>query len=239
MLVPDASPTVVIVDHGAGNLSSVRFACEAVGLRAMISTSAGALPSADAVILPGVGAFGRAMAALEERGLVEALRAFAAGGRPLWGICLGMQLLMEESKEFGQHRGLGLVPGRVVGFARRGHRSHPVKVPHIGWNRIVAPGSAPSAWAGTPLAGLADGTSMYFVHSFCVAPADSASTLSVTDYAGSRFCSSFQHGSLFGCQFHPERSGRAGLTVYRHLALLLGLNGVGREDRRVVECAAR
>ncbi|MFQ5425393.1 MAG: imidazole glycerol phosphate synthase subunit HisH [Phycisphaerae bacterium] len=239
MSVIDGSPTVVIVDHGAGNLSSVRFACEAVGLRATISASASALPSADAVILPGVGAFGRAMAALEERGLVEPLRAFAAGGRPLWGICLGMQLLMEESEEFGRHRGLGLVPGRVVGFARRGDGSHPAKVPHIGWNRIVAPGSAPSAWAGTPLAGLPDGTCMYFVHSFCVKPAVSATTLSVTEYAGVRFCSSLQQGSIFGCQFHPERSGRAGLAVYRRLASLLGVSGLDREDRRVVECAVR
>jgi glutamine amidotransferase len=211
---------VAIVDYGMGNLFSVKHACESVGLTAVMTSSPEVLCSASAVILPGVGAFGDAMQALRRLQLTGPLREVAASGRPLLGICLGMQLLMTESSEFGRHRGLGLIEGDVVRLgAESDNGARRVKVPQVGWNRITP---APTAgWEGSLLEGVPDGAYMYFVHSFYVRPAEAGVALSRTRYGPTEFCSSVSLGSLFACQFHPERSGPQGLQVYRSLAARL------------------
>ena len=210
--------TVAIVDYGLGNLYSVSMACLQAGLQPVITAEAHALLQANAVILPGVGAFGDAMEALRQRDLVGVLRDIAAQGKPLFGICLGLQLLMTESEEFGRHRGLDLVPGRVrsLGEPREGERR--LKVPQVGWNRI----HTARPWAGSMLEKVRNESYMYFVHSYVVEPADGGHTLSTSRYGDVEFCSSLQVGNIFGCQFHPERSSHTGLSIYRNLRAHIG-----------------
>jgi glutamine amidotransferase len=213
---------VAIVDHGLGNLFSVAQACRTVGLAATITADRGVILRADAVVLPGVGAFGDAMATLRRLDLVGPIRDLAAAGRPLVGICLGVQLLMTESCEFGQHEGLGIIEGHVVPLGQPMESGRRLKVPQVGWNRIAAPGGdATGRWSGTLLDGLPDREFMYFVHSYVVVPAAPSVVLSTTRYGDVEFCSSVRSGRVFACQFHPERSGRKGLEVYRNLRRLL------------------
>lgn len=232
--MPDASaPIIAIVDYGMGNLYSVKHACEAVGLACVITSEKAAVLSADAVIVPGVGAFGDAMQTLRKLDLVAPLRDLAASGRPLIGICLGLQLFMTESEEFGHHQGLGLIEGRVVRFPDPFKNAH-LKVPHIGWNQIFAPAAkglspnfaanTPRRWAASPLQGITEGSSMYFVHSFYAKPADSAVVLSCSYYGEIEFCSSIAHKSIFACQYHPERSGTLGLRIYQNIAATIQNN---------------
>ena len=209
-------PDVAIVDYGMGNLFSVKHACEHVGLQAVITASPQDVRAAHAVILPGVGAFGDAMATLRRLGLVEALREVAQSGTPLMGICLGMQLLMTHSHEFGYHQGLGLVAGEVVRFDAPRQGATVLKVPHVGWNRIVRPPGG--SWASSGLEGLEDGAFMYFVHSFYARPADAGVVVARSRYGHIEFCSSLRDRNIFACQFHPERSGPDGLQVYRNFA---------------------
>jgi glutamine amidotransferase len=217
-------PRVAIVDLGMGNLHSVSLACGHVGLSSVRTTEPGDVASADAVILPGVGAFGAAMDALRRHGLVDALRSFVESGRPLFGICLGMQLLLEESEEFGFHQGLGLIRGSVRRLPYDPANPQ-LKVPQVGWNAIFRRDDDASAdgWAETPLASLADGVTMYFVHSYYTVPEDNEVALSTTTYGGLTYCSSLLRGTVFGCQFHPERSGPRGLDIYRNWASALGV----------------
>ncbi len=207
---------VAIVDFGMGNLFSVQRACEHVGLPSIVTSSADELLASQAAILPGVGAFGDAMATLSRRGLVEALRELIQSGKPFMGICLGMQLLMSESEEFGRHRGLAAIEGDVVRLRDPRPGSRPLKVPQVGWNRIMKPPGR--SWAGTCLEALPEGAFMYFVHSFHVRPAHDEIVLATTQYGSLEFCSSLQRGNLFACQFHPERSGPMGLRLYAAFA---------------------
>lgn len=224
-------PSVAIVDYGLGNLFSVKRACESVGMQALITSTRSDLLSADAVILPGVGAFGAAMGALEKLDLVEVLHDVASSTKPLVGICLGMQLLMSESYEFGRHEGLGLIPGPVVRLENPKDGLRKLKVPQVGWNRISGgeSGESPSAggWTNTALDGLADKEFMYFVHSFVVQPEDPGVVLSTTRYGHVEFCSSLKWRNIFACQFHPERSGRQGLKIYHNLARLIRNSALG------------
>lgn len=201
---------VIIVDYGMGNLFSVKQACERAGLRPVISREPRAIDDAAAVILPGVGAFGEAMAALGRTGLDDAICLFAQTGKPLLGICLGMQLLMTESHEFGRHRGLNLIEGEIVRL-----KGGSKKVPHVGWNRIFFDPSG-RRWQGGFLKDLPDGVFMYFVHSFYAVPADEKLRLSSTHYGETTFCSAIQIGNIFACQFHPERSAGAGIQIYKN-----------------------
>lgn len=212
------SPKVAIVDYELGNLFSVKNACEQVGLAAAVTSDARQIRQADAVILPGVGAFGKAMEALQRMGLVEVLAEVANGGtgKPFIGICLGMQLLMTESFEFGRHEGLDLIKGEVVQLQVSQSGGRFSKVPQIGWNKIHP--ASNREWENSPLAGLNSGEYMYFVHSFYVRPVDSFVTLSTTPYGPVSFCSGLRKGNIVGFQFHPERSGPAGLQIYRNLA---------------------
>jgi glutamine amidotransferase len=209
---------IAIVDYGMGNLRNVQKAVERAGGEAVITSEAETLSAAWGVILPGVGAFGDAMQNLRERRLIEPLRREYAAGKPLLGICLGMQLLFEESEETGLHQGLGLLPGRVVRFPSRvpagadssPDRPHvPLRVPHIGWNQLHIRRSSPL------LAGVPDGSYVYFAHSYYVLPADDAIVLATTDY-GLDFASVVGRGNLFGVQFHPEKSQEVGLQILRN-----------------------
>ncbi len=209
---------LAIVDYGRGNLYSVRAACAHVGMAAEITDSPEALATADAVILPGVGAFGDAMSELQRRELVDPIRELAVAGKPMIGICLGLQLFMTESREFGNHEGLGLIDGDVVRFESPRGKDGTLKVPQIGWNRVRVPVDRPNRWAGTPLAGQADGVYQYFVHSFYARPADPAVICAATTYGDVTYASSLHVRNVFACQFHPERSGRDGLKVYDTMA---------------------
>ena len=202
---------LVVVDYGLGNLFSIDRALRRVGAAPLVSRRPEDVAKADRVILPGVGAFGDGMRGLRENGLIEPLREVAASGRPLLGICLGMQLLLDEGAEFGVHPGLGVVPGKAVPFPRSdGDR---FKVPHVGWNALApVPGPA-SSWKGTILGGLPAQSQVYFVHSFIVAPAEPADRLAETHYGGTAFCSVLRLGNVQGCQFHPEKSGPTGLAI--------------------------
>jgi glutamine amidotransferase len=221
------APTIAIVDYGLGNLFSISRACEWAGMAPLVTADGGEMERRDAVMLPGVGAFAEAMKALEQRGLVSVLRDLAAAGKPLIGICLGQQLLMSESHEFGVHEGLGLIEGTVERLPG-GHVVKRIKVPQVGWNKI-APRQG-GDWRGSMLEGLAAGTYMYFVHSYYVRPSDPAVVLASSRFGGDDFCSAVRKGNITACQFHPEKSGRDGLSVYRNIARLLRQGGLGLEQ---------
>lgn len=181
---------------------------------------------AAAVILPGVGALGGAMESLRQRDLIGVLRDAAASGKPLIGICLGMQLLMTESHEFGRHKGLGIIEGEVTRLPETRDAGRPLKVPNVGWSRISSPqarlGEPVPGWSGSMIAAVPNGSFMYFVHSYVARPRDSSFTLSTTSFGPAEFCSSFSRDNVFACQFHPERSGPAGLKVYETVAAAAG-----------------
>ncbi len=207
---------VAIIDYGMGNLFSVKQACERSGIDSFVTSSCGELAGAYAVILPGVGAFGDAIKNLDSLGLADEIKAFIARGRPFFGICLGMQLLLSYSEEFGRHDGLGLIKGKVVRFSDRLSGKTQVKVPQVGWNGISMPaGKKPRNWKSSPLMDVPDGEYMYFVHSYYAEPADEDCVLSVTEYEGTRYCSSLKKDNIFACQFHPEKSAEHGLKIYR------------------------
>jgi glutamine amidotransferase len=202
---------VVVADYGRGNLFSVCQAVARVGGAPMLSSDPAAVRAAERVILPGVGAFGDAIAGLRARGLDDALKAFAATGRPLLGVCLGMQLLLEESSEFGRHAGLGLLPGRVERLPEPPPGSRE-KIPNVGWCRLEpAPDGAP--WAESLFAAVKPGDFAYFVHSYAARPAVARHRLSDITFAGVPTCAALVHGPIAGCQFHPEKSGEVGLSI--------------------------
>lgn len=206
---------IAIADYGMGNLFSVQRACESVGVAAEPTERPEDLLAARAVILPGVGAMPDAMTALARTGLDAAIVKVAERGTPLLGICLGLQLFMEQGSEFTQHRGLGIIPGAVRRFEGVDENGRPLKVPHIGWNAIH-PGGA--SWAATPLAPIAPGEFMYFVHSYYVVPERDEVVAARARYGSVDFCAAIARGNISGCQFHPERSGPRGLAIYRAFA---------------------
>lgn len=223
---------IAIVNYGLGNVFSIRQACEYAGMNCTITADRKILREAGGIILPGVGAFGHAMANLRELDLVDTLKQVSAEGKPLIGICLGMQLLMSKSYEFGEHEGLGILQGAVVRLDRTAEGAAAIamgglKIPEVGWNAILVPEEKPDGhegsrtWEGTVLEGLRSGDSMYFVHSFCVRPRQASVVLSVTEYGPAKFCSSVQRGNIIGFQFHPERSGSGGLRIYRNLRAMI------------------
>jgi imidazole glycerol-phosphate synthase subunit HisH len=220
--VIDVPTRVALVDYGVGNLFSIARSCVLAGLDPLLTSDAKEVANARAIILPGIGAFGDAMAALHQLRLVDLLRTMAADGVPVVGVCLGMQLLMEQSHEFGSHEGLGLVKGTVEAMAPL---VAPAKTPHVGWSGISRPrraaGEGSDPWTGTLLEGVRDGCGMYFVHSFRVVPASPSAALAVSRYGGIEFCAAITVGAMTGFQFHPERSGPEGLQIYRNLAALV------------------
>ena len=205
---------IAIIDYGMGNLRSVQKAFETVGHQAVVTRDRLAIADASHVVLPGVGAFADCMANLEQYGLVEPIRKTIESGKPFLGICLGLQLLFTESEEFGVHKGLGVLPGRVkkFPFGENGHAPKAngrLKVPHMGWNGITVQREAP------PLRGIESGAHVYFVHSYYVEPQDRSVVATMTDY-GLPFVSSVWRDNIFACQFHPEKSQAAGLRIVKN-----------------------
>jgi glutamine amidotransferase len=167
---------------------------------------------------------------LRDLDLVGPLRQVAHSDTPLLGICLGQQLLMSESEEFGIHQGLNIIPGRVVHFGCPQGEHRTLKVPQVGWNRVYRPRDrATDAWTGTPLAGLSDGVYMYFVHSFYIQPVDPGVALSLTRYGDIEFCSAIRRRNVIAFQYHPERSGEAGMRIYQSFATDLRSRRVSKE----------
>ena len=214
---------ICIADYGMGNLRSVQRAFERVGAQAIVSSDPTDIERAEAVVLPGVGAFGDAMRHLRAIGLVEPLLSCIEGGRPVLGICLGLQLLFTESEELGVHRGLGVFPGRVCIFpfansaaSQRDPDGPTLKVPHIGWNQVHIRRSHPL------LDGVADGSFAYFVHSYYAEPADPSIVVAETDY-GLDFASVVGRHNVMGIQFHPEKSQRVGLQIVANFANLCAI----------------
>ena len=207
------SHQVTVVDYGIGNLYSVRRALEQCGGDVTLSGDGAVLERAERLVLPGVGAFAGGMQGLRERGLVEPIRRYAASGRALLGICLGMQMLATASEEFGVHDGLDLIPGRVRAVPDRDTAGRPHKIPHIGWTALRAPTG--TSWREGLLADTPEGTSVYLVHSFAVVPDDPAHRLADCDYGGHAVCAGIARGAITGFQFHPEKSGEAGLRILR------------------------
>ncbi len=199
---------VGIIDYGVGNLFSLRSSFRAIGEDAFVSGDAVALSRADRLVLPGVGAFADAAEKLRSTGLDSFVRAQAEAGKPLLGICLGMQLLFEKSQEYGEHEGLGLLRGQVVSM--EGRLPEGLKIPHMGWNRLEMKGGR--------LLREADGEYVYFVHSF-FADGCEGSLAAVTEY-GIPITAAVEKDSIFGCQFHPEKSGNVGLSILRRFCTL-------------------
>jgi glutamine amidotransferase len=198
---------IALIDYGAGNVRSVHKALEAVGAHVQVARRARVVRDADKVVLPGVGAFGDCMAGLHRAGLVSALHRAVGAGKPLLGICVGLQVLLEEGEEMGRHAGLGILPGRVVRFPRE--RAAPgLKIPHTGWNQIEPVAQSPL------LDGLSPGAWAYFNHAY-YGQAEPEHTLALTDYGGP-FPSVVGRGPVYGVQFHPEKSQRVGLHILRN-----------------------
>ena len=208
---------ITIVDYGMGNLLSVSRAFEAVGARARLSSTPEEIARAERLVVPGVGAFGDGMRGLMEHGLAQPIKDYAASGRPLLGICLGMQLLFDSSEEFGEFGGLGLIPGRVRPVPARAADGRPHKIPHIGWSAIV-PAATRREWSGTLLEGIDPGAATYFVHSYAPEPEDGRDRLADTFYDGCRISAVVQRGAISGCQFHPEKSAAMGLKILANFA---------------------
>ncbi|MBE9535640.1 MAG: imidazole glycerol phosphate synthase subunit HisH [Proteobacteria bacterium] len=193
---------IAVVDYGMGNLRSVQKGFQKVGMDAIITGDPKLIADASHIVLPGVGAFKDCMQNLEDRGLVEPVVKGVKAGKPFLGICLGLQLLFEESEEFGSHNGLGLIKGKVARFPKSD-----LKVPHMGWNDVHIS-------RNSRLLNRSDeGTFFYFVHSYYVVPSEDV-TVSTTDY-GQTFTSSIEKDNIFACQFHPEKSQDAGLKLLK------------------------
>ena len=199
--------TIAIIDYGVGNLRSVEKAFEAQGVRAAVSADERVLRAAEKLVLPGVGAFAACMGGLRARGFDQIVLDAAREGKPVLGVCVGLQMLFDEGHEFGVHPGLGLLPGRVVRFPEG------VRVPHVGWNQVAV------MREHALFRGLPDKSFFYFVHSYHVEPEDGGCVLGETDYAA-RFASVCGRGNVSGVQFHPEKSQAAGLRLFKNFAEL-------------------
>lgn len=196
---------VAIIDYGVGNLFSLQSSLREIGAEAVVTSDEKEIAAADRIILPGVGAFEDAARKLRESGMADIVRREAAAGKPLLGICLGMQLMFDKSYEYGEHEGLGLIPGVVRPISDVIPQNY--KIPHIGWNALIFRKETPL------FKYIREGDYVYFVHSFYAADCDD-SVLAVTEY-GAELTAAAAKGNVYGCQFHPEKSGRIGLEILR------------------------
>ena len=198
---------IAIIDYGVGNLFSLCSSLQSIGAEAVVTPDPAVIRAADRIILPGVGAFADAAAKLRATGLDQVLLEEAARGKPVMGICLGMQMLFEESFEYGIHKGLGLIPGRVVPMA--GYIPEGLKIPHIGWNPLILKGESKHPL----LKYVNEGDCVYFVHSYFAADCQE-SVIATAEY-GKELTAAVAKDNVMGCQFHPEKSGKVGLSILK------------------------
>jgi len=202
---------ITIIDYGVGNLHSAAKGVEKTGAKVQVTSDPEVVARADKLILPGVGAFKDCIDSLTRGGFVEPIRAHVAAGKPLLGICVGMQLLFDQSEEFGLHRGLGLIPGKVVRFPADMYQgADHLKVPHMGWNDLAFRQPSPL------FKGIAAGSYVYFVHSYYCVPADPAVVAAEATYGDVTFCASVCRDNLLATQFHPEKSQAVGLDILKN-----------------------
>jgi imidazole glycerol-phosphate synthase subunit HisH len=207
------SKKIVIIDYSLGNMFSVQQALSFCGAEATISHSPSEILAADALILPGVGAFSEAMNYLRGNGLDVAIKESVGKGKPFLGVCLGLQLLFDTSEEFGSTRGLGLIKGEIRKFTSVDPQEK-LHVPQVGWNTISAPPG--KDWKGTILEGVSAGEYMYFVHSYYAVPSVKEDVMAMTTYGGTAYCSAVLKNNIVATQFHPEKSGEKGITIYKN-----------------------
>ena len=206
---------IAIVDYGMGNLRSVSKAFESQGFTTIVTNDPGTILNSDGLVLPGVGAFGDCIKNLNEHKLTGVIKEFIKSGKPYLGICLGYQILFEQSEESPNQKGLGLIKGKVVKF--KFNKELKLKVPHMGWNQINFKKDVQL------LSGIAENSWFYFVHSYYPVPEDS-SVIAITTKYGFEFAAAIQKGSIFACQFHPEKSSVQGLKILRNFAQNCGQN---------------
>ena len=207
---------IAVIDYGMGNLRSVQKSLEFVGAKVIVTHDPDLILNANSVVLPGVGAFKDCMANLKKLKLIDPIRKFIDGGKPLLGICLGLQVLFEESEEYGPVAGLGILPGKVVKFpggSSETKNGRPIKIPHMGWNQIKVKKNVPL------FRGVGDAPYFYFVHSYYVVPEDQNMIATVTNY-GVEFVSGIQHKNIYAFQFHPEKSQTLGLSILEQFSNL-------------------
>jgi len=204
---------ISVVDYGVGNLHSLVKIFEKFGQSVVITEESNEILNSDALVLPGVGAFRAGMEGLKIRGLIPAIRKFADSGKPILGICLGAQLLLSEGYEFGKFKGLNIIPGKVVKFLKIKD-----KIPHIGWNEIY---ENKSKWKNTVLESVPENSDVYFVHSYILKPDKKDNILALAKYGGHEFCAAIKHNNIYGCQFHPEKSGKVGLKIIKNFIDLI------------------
>ena len=214
-----STPEVAVVDYGMGNLLSVRRGLEHCGATVTVTADPDTILSTPRVVLPGVGAFADGMAELGCHGLDQVILEVAARGTLLLGICLGMQMLLDDSEEFDMTPGLGLVPGRVVAVPSPRAADRSLKIPHIGWNALAL-AEGRTKWEGTFLQEVSPGEAVYFIHSFMASPADPHDRVADCLYGGMRITAAIARENISGCQFHPEKSGEVGLKVLRRFLTL-------------------
>jgi glutamine amidotransferase len=211
-------PEITVIDYGVGNLLSVQRGLEYCGAKVILTADPEKILAAKRVVLPGVGAFSNAMQSLENLGLVAVIRELAQCKIPLLGICLGMQLLLEESEEFGLTAGLGVIPGRVVAVPDSTLSGTAQKIPHIGWGALETC-DVGAGWQDSLLQDNHPGEAAYFVHSFMAVPTDSAHRIADCLYGGHKIAATISRDKITGCQFHPEKSGEVGLKILRRFIL--------------------
>jgi glutamine amidotransferase len=209
---------VVVIDYGVGNLLSVQRGLEHCGAKVTVTSEPRKIITASRVVLPGVGAFGNAMKALHNLDLIDVIREVANKQIPLLGICLGMQLLLDESEEFGTTAGLGLIPGRVMPIPIRTESGKIQKIPHIGWSSLQLSVGL-NGWNGTLLHDNHPQEPAYFVHSFMALPEDSRHRIADCIYGGHLIAAVIARENVTGCQFHPEKSGEIGLKILKRFCL--------------------
>lgn len=202
---------IAIIDYKLSNMFSVKNALDYIGVESVITSDKNIVAKSDAAIIPGVGAFGDAMKNLKDLSLIPVINKHVKKSKPFMGVCLGLQLIFSESEEFGTHQGLNFISGKVKKFTE----SKGIKVPQIGWNQIST-GPNPTLWEKTPLKNIKEKAFMYFVHSFYVIPDDKNVILSETDYEGTTYCSAVSFQNIFATQFHPEKSGKEGIKIYKN-----------------------